>query len=111
MKKRPVEYSILEDLINAKKKTIDVRYVDPTKTNLRKLLQLAKMFNKVVSFKAWKYTVKIDKKTRLKDVFEKCRKIEAKRLAPRSPQQLEKAMAAFRNADFDDGPYSGFMSG
>lgn len=110
MKKQPVDYSVIEDLISTKKKTIDVMHVNPTKSNLRKLIHLAKVFNKTVAFKAWKYTVKIDKNTRLKDVFDKCRKIEAKRLAPLTPRQMKKAMEAMRDIP-DDGPYSGFLSG
>jgi hypothetical protein len=105
MQKKLVDYSVIRDIVDAKKKTVEVWGVDQSRAGLKALIKLAKTFNKTISFKAHKTTVKIDKNTRLKDVFAKCKKIEAARRAPLSPKQMAKAMEALQNSDFDDSPY------
>ncbi|MCE9508190.1 MAG: hypothetical protein K8R48_07775 [Alphaproteobacteria bacterium] len=117
MQKKLVDYSVIRDLVDAKKKTVEVWGVDQSRAGLKTLIKLAKAFNKTISFKAHMTTVKIDKNTRLKDVFAKCKKIEAARVAPPSAKEQAKREAALREWQArgrpgfdDDGPYSGFMS-
>jgi len=104
---KSMSYYDIEDILDAKKKTITLHQVPETQSAFSKLIKLAKAFNKTVSFKVWNSTVKITKNTRLKDVFAKCKKIEAARMAHKpSAEDLRGDMR-----EFDDGPYSGFMSG
>jgi hypothetical protein len=107
-----LDFSTIKDLTNPKTKTIKVHHgFEPTRGNLASLIRLSEAFNKTVTFKIFKNLVRIDGDSKVTDVFNRCRELEAKRIAYKpSRKTMEKSLKAIRDIG-DDGPYAGFMSG
>lgn len=108
--KKHVAYSDLQPFLG-KDKSVSICHADyESRSTLARLLKLATVFNKTVVVEIGGKKLKISKGDKLKDIVAESKELERQRIAFKpSARAIKETAKLFRS--FDEGPYSGFMSG